>query len=83
MNVKGDTIKAIFTNLLFLIGVILIVVGFIRSTSTFVKFLVFNKYPLDTYMENSCEYPQYSKPVMENGTQPEITEEEKAGFVNK
>lgn len=77
MSVKGETIKAIFTNLLFLIGVILMIVGFIRGTSTTVKFLVFDKYPLNSYEETRCDYPQYSKPINPDGTMSEISEEEK------
>lgn len=79
MNVKGQTIRAIFTNLLFLIGVILIVVGFIRSTSTVVKFVVFDKYPLNSYEESRCDFnnPNYPKPVMVEGeTRPEDTRTE-------
>ena len=69
MNVKGETIKAIFTNLLFLIGVILIVIGFIRSTSTVVKFIVFDKYPLNSYEESRCDFnnPNYPKPAVVEG----------------
>lgn len=79
MTIKGESIKAIFTNLLFLIGVILIVVGFIRSTSTVVKFIVFDKYPLNSYEESRCEFnsPNYPKPVaVEGESQPVDTRTE-------
>jgi len=48
-------IKAIFTNLLFVIGVILVVVGFVRGVSTTIKTLMFEDYPLDSYEETRCE----------------------------
>jgi len=55
---KTQTIKAIFTNLLFVIGVILLVIGFIRGTSTAVKMVVFEKYPLQNHEETRCELGQ-------------------------
>ncbi len=52
---KTENIKAIFTNLLFVIGVILIIFGFVNGVSTITKSLVFEKYPLDSYEETKCE----------------------------
>lgn len=51
---KSDVIKSIFTNLLFVIGVILMVVGFIKGTSTVVNSIAFDKYPLDEWQETRC-----------------------------
>ena len=52
---KTENIKAIFTNLLFVIGVILIIFGFVNGVSTLTKSFIFEKYPLDTYEETKCE----------------------------
>src|SRR3990167_7920317 len=49
VRMKTTIIKAIFTNLLFVIGVILMVIGFIRGTTTAVNSIVFEKYPLEQY----------------------------------
>ncbi len=69
---KPETIKAIFTNLLFVIGVILLIVGFIQGTRTAVKLLTFDQYPLESYEETKCSQPPYTgvEPVpmpLENG----------------
>jgi hypothetical protein len=53
-NMKTEVIKAIFTNLLFVIGVILMVIGFIRGVATTVNSIVFEEYPLDEYQETRC-----------------------------
>lgn len=63
MAVKADTIKAIFTNLLFLIGVILIVIGFIQSVSITAKLIVFESYPLNSYEENRCNNLTNTRPA--------------------
>jgi hypothetical protein len=52
---KTEIIKATFTNLLFVIGVILLIFGFVRGTSTIAKMMVFDKYPLQSYEETRCE----------------------------
>jgi hypothetical protein len=52
---KPEIIKAIFTNLLFVIGVILLIFGFIRGSLTAVRLLTFDKYPLATYEEMRCD----------------------------
>ena len=51
---KPEIIKSIFTNLLFVIGVILMVVGFIRGTATIANSIVFEQYPLDEWQETRC-----------------------------
>lgn len=51
------TIKAVFTNLLFVTGVTLLVVGFARGASTVAKLAIFRQYPLPQYEERSCDYP--------------------------
>lgn len=62
---KTETIKAIFTNLLFVIGVILLIVGFSRGVLTATRLLVFGKYPLDYYQETRCDIS--TSPMIENG----------------
>ena len=51
---KTETIKAIFTNLLFVIGVILLIVGFSRGVLTATRLVAFDDYPLDYYAETRC-----------------------------
>mgnify|MGYP003425706023 CR=1 FL=1 len=51
---KPEIIKAIFTNLLFVIGVVLMVVGFIRGSSTGINSVVFDQYPLEEWQETRC-----------------------------
>lgn len=51
---KTDTIKAIFTNVLFLIGVILLIIGGSRGLLTLTRVVVFESYPLDPYAETRC-----------------------------
>lgn len=63
MSLKPDTIRAIFTNILFVIGVILLIVGFIRATSTVANLVTFDKYPLANYEETRCDYEVIPKPV--------------------
>jgi hypothetical protein len=52
MNIK--TIKTIFTNTLFVIGVIVTIIGFVNSTRTIANIVVFEKYPLG-YEETRCQ----------------------------
>lgn len=52
---KQETIKAIFTNLLFVIGVILTIFGFAGAVSTASKVIFFDQYPLSSYEEQQCE----------------------------
>jgi len=57
---KVETVKAIFTNLLFVIGVILIIYGFIQGALTVVRLLSFDQYPLESYEETRCEQENYN-----------------------
>lgn len=69
---KSDTIKAIFTNLLFVIGIILLIFGFMNGTLTAARLLSFAEYPLDPYQETRCEMSYPLQPMIgPNGeTQP-------------
>jgi len=60
---KPETIKAIFTNLLFVIGVILLIWGISKAALTGARLVTFDKYPLAGYEETRCEYA--SRPVIE------------------
>lgn len=62
-GMKTDLIKAIFTNLLFVIGVILVIFGFVNGVSTVTKSIVFEKYPINTYDETRCESEFMNQPV--------------------
>lgn len=83
---KTDFVKAIFTNVLFVIGVILLIVGFTMGTNTAVKSIVFDVYPLDSWEENRCnELDQYygpgtyvEKPVIENSETENVTDDQQA-----
>jgi hypothetical protein len=65
---KTETIKAIFTNLLFVIGVVLLIVGASRGVLTVARLAVFDEYPLDYYAESRCNitpaYPEDEGEVM-------------------
>lgn len=61
---KTFTVKAIFTNLLFVVGIILMVVGFVRGTSTIAKLAFFEVYPLEAYEESRCDMNYYIEPAM-------------------
>ena len=73
---KPETIKAIFTNLLFVIGVILLIVGFVQGTRTIVKLLTFDQYPLDSYEEIRCEQPPYAMPIPVEGGKTAVVPDE-------
>lgn len=68
------TIKAIFTNLLFVIGIILMVFGFVWGASTVAKLAFFEKYPLQSYEEGRCEMGYFPEPAKDS----DQTEEERA-----
>ncbi len=53
---KIESVKAIFTNLLFVIGVGLTIFGFIKGSLTVSKILSFDEYPLAEYKEIKCTY---------------------------
>jgi len=59
---KAQVVKAIFTNLLFVIGVILIIFGFSKSVTTGAKLIIFDNYPLNAYEETRCEYETFNLP---------------------
>jgi hypothetical protein len=58
-SLKNSSVKAIFTNLLFVIGVILMVIGFVNGTTTAAKLAFFDQYPLHSYEENRCDNEAY------------------------
>lgn len=81
MSLRPDTIKAIFTNLLFVIGVILIIFGFSRGALTVANMIAFDKYPLQSYEETRCE-AEYTafiplEPQIGGSTKPQISEEDR------
>lgn len=74
---KAETIKAIFTNVLFVIGIILIIFGFIRGSLTLTRLITFEQYPLNSYEETRCEFEYYGAPsVPVEGETPGPTAEE-------
>jgi hypothetical protein len=76
---KTHIVKAIFTNLLFVVGIILMVIGFVRGTSTIAKLAFFKVYPLESYEESRCEMNYYAPAmVKEDGTPQTETPEAKA-----
>lgn len=78
---KTETVKAIFTNLLFVIGVILIIYGFVQGSMTAVRLLTFEKYPLNSYEETRCDMEYLnSKAFPDSGSN--LTEEERAAQKN-
>ena len=79
---KIRTIKAIFTNLLFVIGVVLTIVGFTRGALTAANLVVFDKYPLNSYEERQCgdgfaRIPAKPMELFEAESLATITEEQK------
>jgi len=71
---KPETIKAIFTNVLFVIGILLTIYGFSRGALTLVRLAVFDKYPLQSYEETRCEMDLYvSKPIIDDKSQVQLT----------
>jgi hypothetical protein len=60
--VKSETIKAIFTNLLFVLGVILLIFGFTQGALTAARIIAFDKYPLPSWEETRCEI-EFSRPL--------------------
>ncbi|MBP7859636.1 hypothetical protein KA001_01590 [Patescibacteria group bacterium] len=76
---KNEWIKAIFTNLLFVIGVILLIFGFVRIVVTGTYLFVFEKYPLDQYQETMCDTNYAVSPIYapEKGSEPLVRGETK------
>lgn len=56
-------IKAIFTNLLFVLGVILLIFGLARGVSTMAKLVIFDEYPLQTWEEQQCDQQFYGPKI--------------------
>ena len=56
---KTTAITSIFSSILFVLGVILLIVGFFIGSSTVVKTLAFPNYPLPSWEENRCEYDMW------------------------
>lgn len=74
---KTDTIKAIFTNLLFVIGIVLLIFGFVRATLTITRSLVFDDYPLDSWEETRCQTEIFAQPALAEKTDSQpITDED-------
>lgn len=63
-----ENIKAIFTNLLFVIGVALVIVGFVRGALTVTRMFVFEKYPLNYYDEARCDINMLPAKAVEPAT---------------
>lgn len=77
MKIHNSTIKAIFTNLIFVIGIILTIVGFISGSNTIAKLIIFDKYPLNGYEESRCDNDMYAaRPMVKDGNQEEISEDD-------
>ncbi|MDQ3008430.1 MAG: hypothetical protein M3Q81_02425 [bacterium] len=70
-----ETIKAIFTNVLFVMGVILVIFGFVQGSLTAVRILTFDRYPLDSYEESRCEL-DYGFAMNRGEESPALTEEQ-------
>ena len=73
---KSQTIKAIFTNLLFVIGVILLIFGFIRGSITLTRLVIFDKYPLQSYEETRCQIDLLPQPVSTDGKTQLLSQKE-------
>lgn len=56
---KATSIKALSMNIIFIIGIVLTVIGFVNGTTTVVRSLVFDEYPLNTYDEDRCSQAAY------------------------
>ncbi len=59
---KTAIIRVIFTNVLFVIGVILLVIGFVQGSLTAAKMVIFEKYPLNSYEESRCDASYFATP---------------------
>lgn len=73
---KPETIKAIFTNLLFVIGVLLSIYGFSKGALTIVRLAVFEKYPLQSYEETRCQMEFFAPRPIDDKTQVTLSESE-------
>lgn len=73
---KPEIIKVVFTNILFVIGVILVIVGFTKGVLTISRLLVFDKYPLQTHEESRCELDTLSPYPVKEGNVSELSKQE-------
>ena len=77
---KIESVKAIFTNLLFVIGVISTIFGFIKGTLTLSKVVMFENYPLNQYEESRCVYaisvPEKPMPAPNDSNERDYTQKE-------
>lgn len=69
---KTNLIKAVFTNLLFVIGVVLIIFGFVRGSITVAYVALFDKYPLDQYQETMCDTTYPARPEEKTENAPSV-----------
>jgi len=76
-GMKSETIKAIFTNVLFVVGVILLILGFVWGTTTAIKLVSFDQYPLPYYDETRCEMEYESFRFVPEGAE-KLSDEEAA-----
>lgn len=79
---KNNLIKSIFTNLLFVIGVILIIIGFVSGTKTVTYLALFEKYPLDQYKETMCDNA-FLEPMYLDKNQPQAEQINKQDLENR
>jgi len=75
MGMKTETIRAIFTNILFVVGVVLSIIGFIQGALTVTRTVVFDKYPLQSFEESRCYYE--NRPELAQSKTPDSTQKEK------
>lgn len=75
--VNPKVIQTIFTNFLFAIGVILLVVGFVRGILITTRLIVFDTYPLENWEETRCENMTPAMIQEPNIKQPNLEESEK------
>lgn len=54
-HMKPEIIKALFTNLLFVVGVVVLIIGFFKGSNTLAKSVFFEQYPLESWEESRCE----------------------------
>lgn len=69
---KATSIKALSMNIIFIIGVVLTVIGFVNGTSAVVRTIVFDQYPLNTYDEDRCSQTVYAPMLLEKRVADEV-----------
>lgn len=60
---KVENLKVLFNNILFVIGVILLIIGFGTGTNVVLKSVMFDQYPLQVWDEGRCDDPYMYGPV--------------------